>query len=85
MPELVNQFLSLLSLDPQQLVTIESNDPSLPPLSLPSPCTLQYLATHYLDFMSVPRRSFFELLAHFTSSDLEKEKLLEFTSAQGQV
>lgn len=39
---------------------------------------------HYLDIQGVPRRYFFELLSHFTSSDLEKEKLLEFCSAEGQ-
>ena len=81
----VDEFLSLLNLDPQQLVVVEGTDPSLPPLSLPSPCSLRYLATHHLDFMSVPRRSFFEFLAHFTSSDKEREKLQEFTSAEGQV
>ena len=33
----------------------------------------------------MPRRSFFELLAHFaTESELEREKLLEFVSAEGQ-
>ncbi len=32
----------------------------------------------------VPRSYAFELLAHFTDSDLEREKLLEFTSPAGQ-
>jgi len=40
---------------------------------------------HYLDIQGVPRRYFFELLSHFTSSELEKEKLQEFCSAEGQV
>ena len=56
-----------------------------PPPSLPNPCTLRHLLTHYLDICGVPKRSFFELLSHFTSSDLEKEKLKEFCSPQGQV
>lgn len=56
---------------------------SLPPL-LPQPCTIQYLVTHYLDISCVPRRSFFELLAYFSTNELEREKLQEFSSAQGQ-
>lgn len=55
------------------------------PHQLPQPCSIQYLVEHYLDIQGVPRRYFFELLSHFTSSDLEKEKLQEFCSAEGQV
>lgn len=32
----------------------------------------------------VPRRYAFELMSHFTDSDLEREKLKEFISASGQ-
>ena len=78
----VDEFFSLLSLDPQQMVSMETNEA---PPSLMFPCSLHYLATHYLDFMSVPRRSFFELLAMFTSSERERERLLEFSSTEGQV
>lgn len=57
--------------------------PPLPPL--PSTCTAGWLATHYLDIRGSPRRGFFELLAHFCPSEVEKEKLTEFTTAEGQV
>ena len=83
--DVVEEFLSLLSLNPQQLVSVKTTDPSLPQLELPSPCSLRYLATHYLDFMSVPRRSFFELLAPFASSEKEREKLRELSATEGQV
>lgn len=33
---------------------------------------------------AVPRRYIFELLAHFTNSELEREKLIEFSSPKGQ-
>lgn len=56
---------------------------SLPPL-LPQPCTIRHLVTHYLDISCVPRRSFFELLSYFSTNELEREKLQEFSSAQGQ-
>ena len=56
------------------------------PSDLPRPCTVRHLVTHYLDFQSIPRRSFFELLSYFaTESELEREKLEEFTTAEGQV
>ena len=42
------------------------------------------MKTH-LDVQGVPRRYFFELLSFFTPSEMEKEKLLEFASAEGQV
>lgn len=56
---------------------------SLPAL-LPQPCTIRHLVTHYLDISCVPRRSFFELLSYFSTNELEREKLQEFSSAQGQ-
>lgn len=45
---------------------------------------MHHLLSRYLDISSVPRRSFFELLACFSRHELEREKLLEFISAQGQ-
>lgn len=38
----------------------------------------------YLDIAAVPRRSFFELLYTFSTNELEREKLAEFSSAAGQ-
>lgn len=59
-------------------------DQSLPD-HLPATATLRTLFTHYLDFNAVPRYTFFLLLRHFTSDDLEREKLDEFVSMQGAV
>ena len=55
------------------------------PADLPLPCTIRYLVAHYLDIQCVPRRYFFELLMNFTKSEMEKERLAEFCSADGQV
>jgi equilibrative nucleoside transporter 1/2/3 len=33
---------------------------------------------------AVPRRYFFHLLSNFTTSDLEREKLIEFSTPEGQ-
>ncbi|XP_061555006.1 NADPH-dependent diflavin oxidoreductase 1 isoform X2 [Phycodurus eques] len=54
------------------------------PARLRQPWTLRYLAQRYLDIGAVPRRSFFELLAAFSKDELEREKLAEFSSAEGQ-
>ncbi|NXL67286.1 NDOR1 oxidoreductase, partial [Chordeiles acutipennis] len=84
-PEDVQQFCQLLRLDPDRRFVLKPTEPgtSLPAL-LPQPCTIQHLVTHYLDISCVPRRSFFELLSYFSTNELEREKLQEFSSAQGQ-
>ena len=46
--------------------------------------TFRDLFIKYLDISGVPRRSFFEMLAHFTEDELQTERLQEFASAEGQ-
>ena len=46
--------------------------------------TLRALATSYLDICSVPRRSFFELLKHFSMDKQHVEKFTEFCTLEGQ-
>ncbi|KAM6316409.1 NADPH-dependent diflavin oxidoreductase 1 isoform 5-T5 [Podargus strigoides] len=84
-PEDVQQFCQLLRLDPDRRFVLKPMEPdtSLSAL-LPQPCTIRHLVTHYLDISCVPRRSFFELLSFFSTNELEREKLQEFSSAQGQ-
>ncbi|EKM53089.1 uncharacterized protein PHACADRAFT_259251 [Phanerochaete carnosa HHB-10118-sp] len=57
-------------------------DQSLP-TRLPRSLTLRTLFMRYLDINSVPRRSFFALLRHFTPNEFEREKLDEFLSPEG--
>lgn len=55
------------------------------PRHWPRYITLRQLFISYLDVFSVPRRSFFEWLSHFTTSELETEKLREYVStSEGQ-
>jgi sulfite reductase alpha subunit-like flavoprotein len=57
----------------------------LPPLSNIAPgtmLTLRSLLTNYLDIMSIPRRSFFSHLAHYTSDPFHIERLQEFTNPE---
>ena len=39
--------------------------------------------TSFFDIQSIPKRYFFELLSHFTTDPLEKEKFIEFNTAEG--
>ncbi|KAM6170482.1 NADPH-dependent diflavin oxidoreductase 1 isoform 2-T2 [Rhynchocyon petersi] len=81
----VQQFCQVLGLDPDQCFILRPRDPDTScPVQLPQPCSIQHLVSRYLDIASVPRRSFFELLAGLSPNKLEREKLLEFSSAQGQ-
>ena len=59
-------------------------DQSLP-IHLPPVLTLRKLFTKHLDINAVPRRSFFDLLRHFTTDTLETEKLEEFMTPEGAV
>ncbi|KAK2144296.1 hypothetical protein LSH36_770g01014 [Paralvinella palmiformis] len=86
MKDTVNKFLELLELDPEQTCDLCENESGFElPSTLPRPFTLRHLVQNYLDINSIPRRSFFEFLAYFTDSDLEKEKLMEFCTADGLV
>ena len=51
---------------------------------LPHRCTVQELVTKHLDINAVPRRYFWELMSQFTDDELEREKLREFCTAEGQ-
>ncbi|CAE6490736.1 unnamed protein product [Rhizoctonia solani] len=66
-------------------ITPDSEDRSLP-LGYPrpdTPTTLRSLITKHADINSVPRKSFIELLAHFTKDKMETEKLQEFCTPEG--
>ncbi|GAB1606870.1 NADPH-dependent diflavin oxidoreductase 1 isoform X1 [Argonauta hians] len=83
--ESVQEFLECLQLDANQSFMLEPNDPDIPvPPELPQPCTIYHLLKTYLDICAIPRRYFFELMASFSDDELEKEKLEEFTTAEGQ-
>ncbi|XP_067662793.1 NADPH-dependent diflavin oxidoreductase 1-like [Haliotis asinina] len=85
LPDMVEEFLHHFSLDPDTEFTVEQTDPDIPlPPSLPRRCTVGHLVQKYLDIGGIPRRYFFELLSLLSSDELEKEKLQEFSSAEGQ-
>nr|KAF6280315.1 NADPH dependent diflavin oxidoreductase 1 [Pipistrellus kuhlii] len=81
----VQLFCQALGLDPDQHFTLQPREPGAArPARLPQPCSVRHLVARHLDIAGVPRRSFFELLACLSPHALEREKLLEFSSAAGQ-
>lgn len=66
---------------PLQISTTASGEPLRTRINPP---TLRTLATYHLDICSVPRRSFFELLKHFSSDEQHVEKFAEFCTSEGQ-
>jgi len=55
-------------------------DASLP-LSLPM--TIEKILESEVDLVGIPKRSFFQILAEYSSDKMEKDRLLEFCSAEG--
>ena len=56
-----------------------------PPIQLSDPdhvFTLRELLTNHLDIMSIPRRSFFAHLLHYTNDSFHRERLQEFTNPE---
>jgi sulfite reductase alpha subunit-like flavoprotein len=47
-----------------------------------SSVTLRTLLTEYLDIRAIPRRSFFANIAHYTTDEQHKERLLDFTNPE---
>lgn len=54
------------------------------PKHLSMPLSLKTIATQYWDLNAIPRPRSFEILSIHCSNELEKEKLIEFTTAEGQ-
>ncbi|RXG51798.1 NADPH-dependent diflavin oxidoreductase 1 [Armadillidium vulgare] len=83
--EYVEEFIECLGLERHRKFYIFSDTNNFKPSPhLPQPCTVEQCVKCYFDIQCVPKRHFFELLSHFTTDENEKEKFLEFASAEGQ-
>ena len=81
----INEFFTLTKWNPDTELEISEQSSTNPlPHDLPHRCTLRYLAESYLYIQGVPKRYFFELLSYFTTSELEKERLVEFCTPEFQ-
>lgn len=88
--EQVNEFYEVLKsngvfISPNTVYRLSIIDSDMPvPLFLQNDISFQTLCEEYFDLTSIPRRYVFSVLAQITSSELEKEKCIEFTTAEGQ-
>lgn len=86
--ENIQIFLQLLNLDPKRRFKIAKKDPNYMVNYLydfiPDGTKVEDLVRYYLDIQSVPKRSFFEHLWPFSEDPLERDKLKEFASTEGQ-
>lgn len=91
-PTDVTEFLSVMNWDliadtplrfsPSSPATDLNSRLPIPNISSTVPLSLRILLTNHLDIMSIPRRSFFAHLAHFTTDEFQKDRLLEFTNPE---
>lgn len=86
----VNEFFNLLTsnnvkLNRKTKVRLTTKYPEMP---IPNPLrrilTLEQICTDYWDLNGIPRRWCFQVLSKITPNQMEKEKLEEFTSSEGQ-
>lgn len=69
----------------ETVVELSETDSNIPvPAVLKYSVTIRQLLEEYFDLMAIPRRHTFNILAQLTDSELEKEKCVEFTTAEGQ-
>ncbi|XP_030746156.1 NADPH-dependent diflavin oxidoreductase 1 isoform X2 [Sitophilus oryzae] len=86
----INEFKSVLEengvdIPDHTIIKLIENNQKVPvPEVLKAEVTFQQLCEEYFDLFSIPRRTVFQVLSQITDSELEREKCLEFTSAEGQ-
>lgn len=56
--------------------------PPVPTMSSNDRLTIRSLLLNHLDITAIPRRTFFTQIAHFTTDQMHKERLLEFTNPE---
>jgi sulfite reductase alpha subunit-like flavoprotein len=86
--ENVESCLELLNLNGDSIIEISSTEDKFA-FALPSwkhnlPCSVRNCVTKFIDLQAAPQRYALQILAHFTTSELERERLLEFCSPEGQ-
>ncbi|KAL4925380.1 NAPDH-dependent diflavin reductase [Aspergillus undulatus] len=79
--EQADQLISLVPRDNTR-PTDELPTPPIHNLHLHAKLTIRELLINYLDIRAIPRRSFFSAIAHYTTYEMHKERLLEFTNPE---
>lgn len=84
--ETVNAFISLMNLDKTKYISniTPTSDDIMKPEGIHLPMSIEEFVASQLDISGQPKRYFFELLSHFATNPLEKERLKYFSSPEGQ-
>lgn len=86
--ENVKTFISLLNLEPEMRFSLRKLDKDYMVNYMydfvPDGLKVEELVRQYLDILAIPRRSFFEYLWPLSNDDLERTKLKEFSTTEGQ-
>ena len=86
----VSDLLNLMNLDANQIVKValneraESNPATFSYADLKGNYRVEELLRKYFDLHAVPKRCFFDLFWKFSDDEVEKGKLREFASSEGQ-
>ncbi|KAK0099209.1 hypothetical protein PV326_000046 [Microctonus aethiopoides] len=87
-PKQIQNFFDLLKehdipLYPETIISITEKEIKLP-LALKQPVTLKQIVEQYWDLNYKPRKLTMLALSSISDSEIEKEKLIEFSTAEGQ-
>jgi sulfite reductase alpha subunit-like flavoprotein len=85
-PENVEKFIALLNLEvsADQLIQFVPTTQDPVPAAYMEPISIRELFQYHLDIYGRPRRYFFRLLSFFSGNKQHRDKLIEFSEAQGQ-
>ncbi|XP_075532671.1 NADPH-dependent diflavin oxidoreductase 1-like [Dermacentor variabilis] len=81
----IEEFFRLFSFKADMYLKVTPTEEGTPlPNFLSAQVSIRECAQKYFDLTYIPKRSFFEIFWHFGNSDLEKERLREFSTTAGQ-
>lgn len=75
----VNQWLDYFKLDPNEIISIVSED--APARKLVGPCSYSTLLRNFVDLYAIPRKKLIQALATYTEDEEEKKQLETLASA----
>ena len=84
-PPETDQVVTWLGYDPDLVITqLEGTESDTPKADVALPITVRQLFRTYCDVWGSPRRYFFEQLAFFANDPLERDRLHQFATGEGQ-
>lgn len=76
-------FFQLVGADPGSTIDVVGSQSDIEALNILTPCSLFDFVSAQLDLSAMPGRRFIERLAAFAANERERQKLVEFSTAEG--